>query len=372
VRAWKIWRAVSRASHLVAKGDLDGALEWSKRAVSLAPENALSHLQLALTHLERGEPEAALAELSVPHDAANPAWPVFEGLARADAGDLEGARRLFDEALRQAPQNRLARGFQAVVMMRQGRPAEALAELEASGVEASHRLLGRLLVEVERTLAGLGASEGSRLRETSLSPVSRDGDAPPVEDAPEGTNLPWGERIARNGLLDRLVGGIVDPLFAQLFVSRAEKALYAQRSEAAIVDAREAVRRCPEVPRGFCVLGLAYLQEKQPRAALACLREAARRDGETPDVLYALGCCHHEMGELDEARRCLTRMLEGFAKDAAAHYTLGQIDLEEGDALAARRRFEYAAFLDFLLVRERLRRLSAVLAERDAAVCAQP
>ena len=358
-------------------------------------------LQEALAHIDGGEPQAAIALLTAPHDAAQPAWPVILGLACIDAGDLEQATEQLGEAVRLAPENRLARGLQAVLALRQGKPDAALRLLDRWGIEASSRLLGRLLVEVERTLTHLGVAEGSRLREGArlpdepLEPTFLVGEtigecdgsasvpgpseahggeaAQPESGAVRGASgstgacaeaPPWDEPIAREGILDRVVGAIVDPLFAQVLVSRAERALAARRTGAALVAAREAVRRYPDIPRGFCILGLAWLGENDPRAALRCLAEAARRDGETPDVLYAQGCCHHEMGNLEEARRRLRKMLDGFAKDAAAYYTLGQIELEQSNEGDARACFERAAFLDFLIVRERIKQLSTALTNR--------
>lgn len=362
-------------------------------------------LQDALTLIDGGDAQGAITLLTQPHDEKQPAWPVFLGLAYADAGDLVQAAQHLREAVRLAPENRLARGFLAVLKLRENKPDEALKLLDKWGIEASPRLLGRLLVEMERTLIRLGAAEGSRLRdgvrlpdgpleatvvthaEAAQTPLAGDdaaGASKGSDDAAGGAEggdeaagasrgsddaaggaegTPWDPPIIREGLLDRIVGAIVDPLFAQIMVSRADKALFKQRSAVALERAREAVRRYPDIPRGFCVLGLAYLNQDDPRSALRCLAEAVERDGETPDVLYAQGCCHHEMGNLDEARRCLRKMLAAFAKDAAAYYTLAQIDLEQGNEREARQHFERAAFLDFLIVRERLKRLATAVSK---------
>lgn len=325
-------------------------------------------LQEALDRIDGGDAQGAIALLTRPHDEKQPAWPVFLGLAYLEAGDLVQAAEQLREAVRLAPENRLARGFLAVLKLREHSAAEALRLLDRWGVEASPRLLGRLLVEVERTLIRLGVAEGSRLRDGARLPDGPLEVTVVTDEASEeaaGTHKPpaWDPPIARVGWVDRIVGAIVDPLFAQVLVSRADKALIKQQPAAALEYARAAVRRYPDIPRGFCVLGLAYLNQDDPGAALQCLDEAVARDGETPDVLYAQGCCHHEMGHLEEARRCLRKMLAAFAKDAAAYYTLAQIDLEQGHEREARQHFERAAFLDFLIVRERLRRLAAAVSK---------
>jgi len=172
--------------------------------------------------------------------------------------------------------------------------------------------------------------------------------------------------------LDAIIRTCIDPFVAQRLLSRAERHLVRNQPAQAVRDAREAVRLCPTLPRSLCILGIAYLHERSYQEALQTLTEAARRDGETPDVLYALGCCYHEMKQPEAARRALEKMLAGFAKDAAAHYTLGQLDLEAGCELAARRNFQKAAFLDFLLVRDRLRALEMALQERKQEPFAPP
>lgn len=370
MKALRAWNLVGKAAQHAREHRLDEALAAVTEAVALCPDAPGPRLQLALIHLDRDEPAAAIETLSFPHDARQPAWPVFLGLAHADAGDLVGAGQHLADAVRLAPENRIARGLQAVLLLREGKPRAALDLLDRWGIEASPRLLGRLLVEIERTLIRLGAAEGGRLRAqdaTDASDGAQGAPSAPTEAAP----APWDPPVTRQGLLDRGVGALVDPLFALYHAGRAERALLRSRPEQALREAREAVRRYPDIPRGFCLLGLAYLQQEEPLLALQCLKEAARRDGETPDVLYAQGCCHHEMGELDQARRCLQKMLAAFAKDAAAHYTLGQIDLEQHHEREARQHFEQAAFLDFLLVRERVRRLATAL-EQTSSAASQP
>lgn len=328
-------------------------------------------LQNALLHLDRGEPREALALLTegTKSQVDNPAWPVFQGLAHADLGNLDDARRHLSRALKMEPENRLARGLIATVWLRAGNAREALKIIDTWGIEASPRLVGRLLVEIERALNQLGAGEGTRHRaavalSVSAEPLDVNVEAERREEkgVSEGPrNPPWDTTPHRRGFLDRAVGAIVDPIAAQKYLGRAERHLLAQAPERALQDALAAVHRHADIPRGFCILGLAYLHSGQPKNALRCLDEAVRHDGETPDVLYAQGCCYHETGDLAKARDRLTKMLAAFAKDAAAHYTLGQIDLEDGRELDARLHFEQAAFLDFLLVKERVQRLKAAL-----------
>jgi tetratricopeptide (TPR) repeat protein len=139
-----------------------------------------------------------------------------------------------------------------------------------------------------------------------------------------------------------------------------------QQPAEAVRLAEDATRRFAAVPRGWCLLSVAYMHNKQYEESLAAVRSGLAQDGDTPDLLYALGCCLHEMGDRAGAREALNKMLAGFAKDAAAIYTLGQIDLEEHDELNARRHLERAAFLDFLLIRERFDRLRRAVSAAQA------
>jgi tetratricopeptide (TPR) repeat protein len=429
-------RLLGQARKLMEEGRSSEALEAGRAAVERAPDDAGVRLQSALLFLDQGDPRAAadLLEEHPPH--RNPAWPVFLALAYADMGALGKAQEHVRAALEMAKENRLARGIRATILLRAGKPEEALAVLDKAGMEASPRLIGRLLVEVERALIALGESEGGRLRGSGpeargpldgtaeaaareakmgdeaagVAPAESAGEAAeerrdgspavageaaeerrdgspavageaaeePVAGTLAGSDaedvpVPWDASVYRQKGLDRVIGSLFDPLYAQRLLARAEREIMqasrtdeAGRNEAAaraLAAAREAVHRYPDVPRGFCILAHAYLMSGQAREALRCLDEAAVRDGETPDVLYAQGCCWHELGDLGRARERLTKMLAAFEKDAAAHYTLGQIDLEEGKELEARRHFEQAAFLDFLLVKERVQRLRVALRE---------
>lgn len=399
------WRLLARAQRLAGEQKLDDALALAQQAMAQAPGQPGVRLQMALLHIDRGEPQEALALLDRDVPPENPAWPVFRALACLDLGELDRAREHLRTALQLASDNRVAWGLKATVYMRAGRTAEAMKILDKAGIEASPRLIGRLLVEVERTLITLGVAEGSRMRTVDPStpppdatlgtstagsapleatagtvpPEGTAGTVPPEGTAgaarPEGTAgtvpaepdvdppVPWDTTPYRSGTLDVALGALIDPMVAQRHVGRAEKMLMTQQPQKALEEARLAVHRYKDVPRGFCLLGLAYLHSGHPAEALRCLEEAARRDGETPDVLYAQGCCYHEIGELDRARERLEKMLEGFEKDASARYTLGQIALEQGRELEARRHLEAAAFLDFLVVKDRVERLKKALAE---------
>lgn len=363
---WRMERLLRKAHRLGAEQRFDDALVAAEEALTLDRTCPAALLQTAMLHLDRGEPAQALSllEEGAAGQKRNPAWPVFLGLAHADLGQLEQARHHLREALRMERENRLAHGLLGMVWMRCDQPERALKILDAWGIEASPRLIGRLLAEVEKTINRLGAHDGKGTRNEggTRSEVAAVGEVP-SSDTGDDDNLPWDASSARHGPIDSVIGAVIDPPLAQAHLARAEKLLFAQRPIDAIDYARRAVHRYPDVPRGFCILGLAYLQDGQPGKALRCLEEASRRDGQTPDVLYAQGCCYHEMGDLARARERLNKMLAAFAKDASAHYTLGQIDLKEGDELGARRHFERAAYLDFLLVQDRMKRLKSALAE---------
>lgn len=355
-------RHLRRAQQLAARGMTAEAVAEVERGQPLEASDFGVNLQAGLIHLDADDPERALAlfERAAALAPQNPAIPVFLGLAWIDRGDAEKAREHLRAALKHAKENRLARGLLAVLALRDRNVGLALRILDKAGVEASPRLMGRLLMEVER-----------RIHELEKDP--RDAEILPPEPHADERDLPLPVETPaaapRESLGETFCRMLVDPFTAQSLLGRAERELVANRSENAVTHAREALRRHVDVPRGHYFLGVGLLHEKRYDEALETLREAEKRDGPTPDVLYALGCCYHEMGRLAEARDALQRMLAAFAKDAAAYYTLGQIALQEGNDAEARRHFERAALLDFLLVRERLQRLRKASQERPAYAC---
>lgn len=405
---------LTRARAELAAEHWDEAVNRAREALEAAPTEPEAMVQAALVLVDAGEATSAVPVLeeAVKAHPRNAAYPVFLGLACMDAGQNEKAHAMFDHALEMQPENLLAAGFRIVLALREQETERALDLLKGAGVEASRRLTGRLLMEVERTVRRLEGHEPrppEPASEADGSPSASSGSAPavasPVDDSPskshaagqtdgpvpdqaskpggssddspapvappadpteavdspatstpgqpvaaeQATNPP-AARSAPPGLLSQLV----DPFVSQYLLWRTERALVGSRLEEATSLAREAVERSRESPRALSTLGMCLLQAHQAEEALEVVLEAAKVDGETPDVLYLKGCCLQELGRLSEARETLLKMLAGFAKDAPAMYTLGQIELQEGNLLLARRYFEQAANLDFLVVQERL------------------
>jgi len=374
LQRWKAEGHVRRVARFVEEGNFTRAESEMQAAMALAPDEPGTIIQAALLHIDAGRAEEAIPLLEHIHERepGNPAVPVFLGLAWADTGENDRARAALREAIKMQKENRVARGLLAMISMREGATQRALKILDAAGIEATGRLVGRLMVEVERTLLRLeghvSAPDGGVSLKAPPSPAREvppvEEEAPPVEEEAPPVEEP--APAPRTGLLASLSAA---SLAARSRAGRAEKAILKGDFAAAETHAREALARQGDVGRGHYFLGVALLGQKRPALALPEFLASAEIDGSTPDILYALGCCYQELARYDEARDALHRMLAAFAKDAAAHYTLGQIDLVENNDADARRHFERAAFLDFLLIRERMDRLRKAVASAPGYNC---
>ena len=392
------WKAIQKAWQLTARAEPENARAQARVALEACPEDERVRIQAALVLLDNDDPAAALAVLEgAPEQTRNPAWPVAAALACTDLDDCEKGLALISRALKMEPQNLLVRALRGAVHLRLGQFDTAQRDI-AGHVEAAPRVIGRLLLEVERTLnrpefredGGTASPAEGAAHEASpalgaaheASPAEGAAhEASPAEGAAHEASpalgaaheaslaegaapLPWDASPHRKGVADQVVGSLCDPLMALYLMWRARRCLEAERAERAVQYAREAVHRYPGIPRGFWMLGVALLESGRPADALTCLTEAARSDGETPEVLYTQGRCYHELGLRETARSRLNRMLASFEKDAYACYLLGQIDLEEGNPNAARAQFEQAAFLDFQVAHDRIKTLASLLKNR--------
>ena len=114
--------------------DPEPGLAELRRAVEADPKRLAAHVDLALALLRAGRSaDAAAAAKSglAAHPGAAPLLSLL-GAARADAGDLEGAARAYDEALVADPADNfhLARGQYPLVLAALGRQLEARRTLE--------------------------------------------------------------------------------------------------------------------------------------------------------------------------------------------------------------------------------------------------
>jgi predicted Zn-dependent protease len=99
-RAWACLSAVARAN-----GDKEGAIDASRRAVSLAPESRKDRLEFVRLLLETSHSTEALEHLEYLRQRAPDDPRVRLGLARCHSmrGEPEEARRLLDEVLAELP-----------------------------------------------------------------------------------------------------------------------------------------------------------------------------------------------------------------------------------------------------------------------------
>jgi tetratricopeptide (TPR) repeat protein len=218
---------------------LPEALEECRRALELAPDDADFAANVAAIHTDLGEHDAALRVFDdvvarQPGDAVN---HTNRAVARANAGDVDGALADFAEAERLDPSGADAPSKAGLLLLRLGHHEEALDRLEVAALRAPRD--APIQLHVAAALAGLGLLD----RAEAAAKRAIDLDA--------SYALGWSA-----------LGGVLG-----------------QQGDAAGAAAAydEARRLDPKDPALALAAGLAYVQLGQPGRAADVLTEAAGR-----------------------------------------------------------------------------------------------
>jgi tetratricopeptide (TPR) repeat protein len=151
----------------------DAALADYGKVLELAPNRPGIHYRLGRVHLARGRPPLAAAEaeanavrefeaeLGVDPTNADAAYELGE--LRRKAGDLEGARALFDQAVQHHPEFEQGLVGLGRVLIAQGQPERALAHLEkAIGLDPRDEVAYFQLSQAHRALGHLEKAQSAQ------------------------------------------------------------------------------------------------------------------------------------------------------------------------------------------------------------------
>ena len=113
LRTRRVARIHRRSQKLAMAGDPAGAIAGFRRALGIDPDDAVSHIHLALALAEIGELEEAQSEArrAVALDPGESAVHLFAGRVHYDAGDFDAAAQAFDVVLAANPRNDLAHAY---------------------------------------------------------------------------------------------------------------------------------------------------------------------------------------------------------------------------------------------------------------------
>jgi tetratricopeptide (TPR) repeat protein len=168
-----IWMHQAAGEANESLSNYDAALADYKKVLELAPNRPGIHYRLGRVHLARARPPLAAAdaeanaarefqaELELDPTNANASYEL--GQLRRKAGDLEGARKLFAQAIQHHPE--FAQGLVGLgrVLIAQGLPERALPYLEkAVGLDPRDEVAYFQLAQAHRTLGRLEKAQAAQ------------------------------------------------------------------------------------------------------------------------------------------------------------------------------------------------------------------
>ncbi len=324
----------------------DQAKARFEAAAALAPDNAW--VQLGLGELALAEDDTARAQEAFERAVALEATlaDAHLGLSRLAlrAGDLEKAQKEADTALELDPHTlRGARQHRGLVLWRQGKLDEALAELEQAK-KADPRSVGTLV---------------------TLSAVQLDrGQAAPEGKETEATNsLKEAEVNLTLALKSEPSNAEANFYMAQVKVAQVKAQVKAAEAKArkdkadpatvpagdftqAIESMKAAVERAPKRADYRYAFGVLYRDAKQLPEAIKEWQEAAKLDPKLADAQEALGLAHLERNEFDEALDAFQATLKADPKRTRMLAAIGNTHFNAARWREAIRSYEQALKAD--------------------------
>jgi tetratricopeptide (TPR) repeat protein len=322
---------------------------------------------------------------------------VVQGARLHQAGDLDGAARLYEAALERDPADTDARCLLGLVRQQQGRAAEAVGLIEAA-------LASR--PEVPAYHAGLGMAYQALGRPADASRAF----ARVLELCPADAHAHahWGAAVRamgdRHAALEHLRRAVeLDPQLGEVRTRLGDLLLELGRPHEALAECRAAAALRPDLAEAHLNLANVWLvlgRNLEARASyhwalqldanlgpaaagmgitgvrlhlrdegLAWLRRAVELEPNSVEFLRHLGEAASAYGLSDEVRRCCDRILALDPNNASAHNTLGSFAYREGRREDARASYLHAIRLEPRLANAHfnLGLLHEELAEKDEA-----
>ncbi|WP_144299630.1 XrtA/PEP-CTERM system TPR-repeat protein PrsT [Elioraea rosea] len=297
-----------RALAQIGTNQKDEAARSVAEAVRLAPDTAAVQVvaaQVALADGKRDVAEAAL-DRALAIEPNNVEALLRKGTVQYERGDLQGAADTFAKLIGVMPGNTIARTRRADALLRLGRDADALAEVEA----ALRTAPGYAVAVYQRAMLHARAQEWRQADE----------------------------------ILQRL-GTAVTNFSDGLLLLAATKQALGQR-DLAEDAARRYVARRPEDPRGVKLLAALEMAAGRPDAAAGTLERLAMRGGADAEAYEMLGRAHLAARRPRESAEAYEKAAELARDNVQLQARLAAARLASGDAAGAAEAAETVLRLD--------------------------
>jgi protein O-GlcNAc transferase len=343
-------RLIALGDHAVAEDQPFRALEAYSGAIALRPESMLAHLKRGVVYRQRGELDAALADL----------WRA----AQLDATATRALESLGDAYMTLGRFDRAAARFQAHVALddrsarvwyklglawyRDNRAAEAIEPLHRAvaldkSMAEAHALLGLCHRDLgDHTRARSALETATQLAPGLIAP----------REALAALHLAAGESARAIDQLEALAA--LDPTQPERLVALGLAHARLRRHDAAVLTLTRAVERFPESPHVWAALGHVWLDAAELRGeggalkkAFEALSTAASHPDVTSEALTDLGRASLLAGDPAGAEHWLRLALARLPIHADAFLHLGTLAARGGRPQEARDAWvRYATLLD--------------------------
>lgn len=357
----------------LALGELDGAAADLDAALAADPDHTAAILARARIDLALGEPHAAEQRMAPlvadPAAASGAALAVYAAALRESGkldqareiltaaanrlgdgqgteillerarleratGELDKAAELYEEASASAPGEVVAAVEQATLLLDRGKASEAREAM--AKLVAEHASDGRVLIEAAR----LATMSGDHEAATNLLDRAATSGAPGWKVARE-----QGRLLLASGQTDRAVVELerakaLEPVDEEIHILLMRGYWLSKNTDGASREAQDVIKTFSRGKSvGGWVRGIQQLVLRKAREAAAVLEEAyatAKEEKSTPRRLAELatwvGRAHYFDGNMAAATTWLNKALGHDKHMAEAHYVLGQIAFEAGQA----------------------------------------
>ncbi len=307
-------------------GKFDDAEKVYRELKTIAPDDPQVYQALALFYASTGQKPKAVGELrsllaSKPKDAGVNAL-LIENLI--DLNQLAEAETLNTEVLRTRPTDPAARLSNGRILLRKGKPQQAIAEIEQAINVDPKSARSYYFLGVAQEAAGLsGLAKGSFSRALELNPAMAE-----ASSASATINAREGDYEKANRLATQSVKA--NPNLPQPYVASAEASLAGGDAQQTQAHIEEALQRDPTSLTALSTMLKLYSLQGRSQEAVQRLTKLIQQHPESGGLHFLLAVAYFDLKDLDRSEASLKRAMALDPMVPGGRTLLANIDYSRG------------------------------------------